>query len=890
MRIRAFRRAPVEQEVDDELAFHLEMTTRELMEQGMTRSQARTEAERRFGDAAVVNEECRRFGRERERNERRAEYRDELRQDVWFATRQLLKAKSFTAIAVLTLALGIGATAAVFSVLDAVVLRPLPFANPDRVVTLNPSRHGEAQGNSVPDFLAWRKVRELEVVAAAVVNSGITMNVGETPELIPGGRVTADFFGVFGVKPILGRTFTVADDVPGAANVVVISHRLWVSHFNGNTSTLGRSIQLDGKPHTVIGVLPASFDYTRGNDQLWVPIAFTPDQATRYSERFLEIVARLAPGVTIDQARASTTAAERALVEQVPERGTTPISDFAAEVHRFVDEVVGDYRALFLILLGAVGFVLLIACTNVANLLLARGSARAKELAIRAALGAGRARLVRQLLTEALVLAVAGALGGLAVAYGLVRFVVAIGPEGIPRLEHAGVDWRVLAFTLALAVLSSVLFGLLPALRSAGPRIQGTLREGGRGSAMGRDRLRGTLVAAEVALAITLLVGSGLLIRSAWLMQRVDPGFNPKGVLTARVVLPGARYPNGEAVVRAYTTIRENAARIPGVSSASLASVVPMSGSDMESSIRTEEQPAAVGKAPQANLRIVSGDYFRTMGIPLRIGRDLTLRDDGSAPLVVVVNEALAKKLWPTLALRDVIGRRMNALSWKKDEPHYMSVVGIVADIHDAGLNQPVLPEFYVPFAQTPEMLWPLIQRSLEVVIKSASGSVSSLVRPLRRAVAAADPSLPLADAEPMEDYLAGSLRTARMNTLLLSTLGAIALALAMVGIYGVVSYFVTQRTQEIGVRMALGATPALIWRFVIRRGMGPIVVGLVLGLGLSVLTTTVLRGQLYRITTHDPLTFGAVGGVLLAVAMLATYLPARRAMRVPPVVALTQA
>ena len=884
---RSLWRTSVDVEVETELAFHLEMTTRALMERGMSPTNARAEAERRFGDSAAINAECRRYGEERDRRVDRAEYWQELRQDVTFALRQLLRARTFTIVAVLTLALGIGATAAVFSALDAVALRPLPYSDPDRIVAVHPTRRGELTDPSPPEFLAYRDVPGFAHVAAAVLQAGITMRLGDVPEMITGGRVTADYFAVFGARPIIGRTFTKDEDGPGHSSVAVISYRLWMSHFDGDHSAVNRVVDIDGAPHTIIGVMPASFDLTRGSEDLWTPIAFTPDDATKYGEHYLKVFARLRPGVTLAQARAASIPAEQRLSERAPLHVLKP-ADYGVDIHRFRDDLVGGYQSLLLVLLGAVSFVLLIACGNVANLLLARGSARTKELAVRAALGAGRGRIVRQLLTESLVLAVAGAIAGLAVAFALLRVILGVSPEDIPRLDQASIDWRVLAFTLIVGMVSALFFGLLPALRAARPQLQQALREGGRGSVT-RDRLRPVLVAAEVALAITLLVGSGLLIRSAWLMQHVDPGFDPRGVVTARLILPAAHYPTGEAVTHAYGAIRDEAARIPGVQAAALTSVAPLSGSSMQSAVESEGRPVD-DKSPLANARFTSTGYFATMRIPFIAGRDIATTDNAGAPNVLVINEALARLLWPSTDPRSAIGRGIAAIE-PKNGPKYRTVVGVVANIHDAGLDQKPAPEFYVPYEQTPNVMWPLIQRSLVVVARgpSTDGAAEALVRPLARAVARVDASLPLTEAKSMNEFLRGSLATARMNTVLLSLLGGIALVLAMVGIYGVVSYFVNQHVHEIGVRMALGATPGLIWAFVMRRGLVPIIGGLGIGISMSLVTTNVLRQQLYGVTAHDPITLGGVGSLLLFIAILAMYVPARRAMQVPPIVALNE-
>ncbi len=883
-------RKNVEQEVESELAFHLEMTTRELMAGGMTQQQARAEAERRFGDRTTVGAECRRLGTERDRKARRAEYRDELQQDIVFATRQLARARGFATVAVLTLALGIGATAAVFSAIDAVVLRPLPFESSNRIVTLSPTRRGERSGATPAEFFALRDSHAFGHVSAAVLGGGLTMMLADVPETIDDGRVSSEYFAVFGVRPELGRTFAPEEDAPGAPPVVVISHRLWTSHFNQDRGVIGRRVQLDGVPHLIIGVMPASFDLTNDSEALWIPLALPASEAANFGAHYLQLFARLPATMSIAQAQSVATAAERTAVERMPER-KDPVSDWAVEVHRLADEMAGDYRSLLFILLGAVGFVQLIACVNVANLLLARATVRAKELAIRAALGAGRARLIRQLVTESLVLGLVGAVLGLGLAYGLVHAILAVSPANVPRLDQARINWRVLAFTLVVGVASCLLFGLLPAFHAAGRRLQASLREGGRRGTGGRDRLRGALVAVEVGLAITLLVGSGLLIRSAWLVQHVDPGFDPRGVLAARLVLPEVRYPTGDAISRAYLEIRDRAAAIPGVQSASIASVVPLSGSSMHSSVRLEH-PDPGTRPPTVNLRLVSDGYFATMHIPILAGRDVSRHDDAASPLVVVINEALAKTLWPNAPTRDAIGKRIDAMPGsKKGEPHLMDVVGVVRDIHEESLNTPALPEFYAPVAQTPEVLWPFLQRSLVVVLRAANPGMDAqtLERPLRKAILQVDASLPIAEAKTMQSYLHDTQATARMNTVLLSLLGGIALSLAMVGIYGVASYFVSQRTHEIGIRLALGASPRRIWQFVARVGLTPIVVGLVLGFGLSLVTTTVLRGQLFHVSPHDPLTLTVVGIVLPIVGLVATCVPALRAMRVPPVVALNE-
>jgi predicted permease len=875
--------------VDSELAFHLEMTIRELMAQGMTRHAAEVEAQRRFGDSAAVNAECRRYGAERDQRARRAEYTQELRQDIVFAARQLMRARGFAVIATLTLALGIGATATMFSAVDAVLLRRLPFSDPERVVNIHPRYDGIDGNVTAPEFLAFQDVPLFEYVAAARLGSGATMQLGDLPEMVDAANVSADYFAVLGVRPQIGRTFTDDEDRAGGPNAAILSHRFWISHFNGDPAILNRVVRMNGKPTTIVGVMPASFDNYRakGSADIWMPLALGPEDATRYGAHYLSSIARLKRGVTIDQARAAAQAAELSVARKIGSK-SRPLSFYSADVRLFADDMVHDYRALLFILFGAVGFVLLIACGNVANLLLARGAARARELAIRAALGAGRGRLVRQMLTESFVLSFAGAIAGVVIAGVLVRVLRVVMPQDIPRLNHATVDGRVIAFTLALAVVSAVVFGLAPALRAARPQLQQTLREGGRGSGAARDRLRPVLVSAQVALTLALLVGAGLLVRSAWEIQHVDPGFMAKGVYTARVVPEAQRYPTGADVVRLFTAIRAEAARLPGVQSVALTSVVPLSGSTMESSIRVEGQSKS-DREKKVNLRMSSDGYFATMHIPLIAGRDLAKTDVAESTPVTVINLAAVHLLWPTLSPREVIGKRIDAVPTRlKDQPMWQ-VVGVVGDLHDAALTQKPMPEMHTPFAQTTDEFWPFLGRSMVVVARLADPNVDpeTFRQPLQRAITHIDPSLPIADGRSMEGYMAETLATQRMNTWLVSVLGAIALVLAMVGIYGVVSYFVSQRTQEIGIRIALGSTPSGIWQFVVRSGMVPVAIGLIVGVALSLVTSSLLRSQLFGVTSRDPMTLIVVPVLLTLVAIAAMYVPARRAMRVSPIVAL---
>jgi putative ABC transport system permease protein len=881
-------RASSEDEVDADIAYHLDMLTRELMDKGLPEHQARAEAERRFGDVRAVAAESRKLADERDHNNRRAELLGELGQDVTFAFRQLRRAPLFSAMAVLTLALGFGATAAVFSALYAVVLKPLPFPDAEQVVTVRISRRGEVAGATAAEFFALQdKTGPAFDHLAGMVETGFTVKAGDTPELVSGFRVSADYFRVNGVAPAMGRTFTAEEDVAGRDNVVVLSHRAWTTRHSEDPNILGKSILVDGNPRTVIGVMPASYDLTSDLEELWVPLALARDYAQQHGARFLAIRARVREGVSMAQATAAATQAVRAAAESDPNR-RTDVADFTAEVDLFIDDFVGDYRSLLLILLGAGAFVLLIACTNVANLLIARGSVRARELAIRAALGAGHRRLLRQLITESGVLAVAGAVLGLGLAFALLQAVLAVSPEGVPRLDEARIDIRVLGFTLLSAAVSTVLFGLVPALRLAGRSLESALRAGGRALYGGRDRLRAVLVGVEVALAMTLLVGAGLLIRSAWLIQKVEPGFDPRGVHTARVLLPEARYPEAPAVVAFYDRLLLQASQDPAVASASLVSMVPMSGNRASVGVLREgESPDA--NPLNANIRLASPQYFATMGIPIRAGRDISSHDRADAPRVVLVNEAMAGKLWPSVVLRDVIGRRISAISPRRGEPLWWEVTGVVGNVREA-LSEDVQPEFYVPVAQTPAMIWPFLQRSLVLVTRTRGDAMqaATLDRPVREIVSGVDPNLPVADSRSMSDYLRGSVAASRFNTLVLSTLGGVALVLAIIGVYGVVSYFVAQRTRDIAVRMALGATPANIWQYVAARGLRPLLAGVVVGTVLSLYTARLLESRLYRVSPSDPYTIAGTALLLVVVSIVALFAPARRAIRVQPIVALT--
>jgi len=799
---------------------------------------------------------------------------------VLFAIRQLLKAPSFAIAAVFTLALGIGATAGVFSVVNAVVLRPLPFADADRVVNLHPAREGVSLlGASNLELATWRALPRLfDAVVGVVSGVSLSLTRGDSPEVVSGARVTAEFSRVFGVSPVLGRGFSADDDRPGAPRVVILSHALWSRAFNADRAALGQAVRLDGEPYTVIGVMPASFDRSGSGDELWVPLALSTADLQEFRRRYLTVTARLAPGVTVAQAAAAADRAEQELNAQYPVWG----NGYGGQVHLVSDDLVGNVRARLFILLGAVSFVFLIACVNVANLLLARGGARAREMAIRAALGAERRRLLRQLLTESAVLSLIGGVTGVALAFALVRGLVATSPPNVPRIADARVDGVVLLFVLAAATLCSLLVGLLPALRSASPTLTRALREGGRGvgDTRSRERSRGALVAGEVALALALLTGAGLLLRTAWAINRVDPGFDGNHVLTARVLVPVSRYPDLASGARTYRAIRDAVAETPGVQSSALTSAVPL-GPSLQAGVGAEGQPMTDGTRLITAVRMVTSGYFATLRIRVLAGRDFTDRDAAGAPLVAIVNETMARKFWPG---QQAIGKRIEGMD--PSHRHLMEVVGVVADPRNVSLDQAPAPEFYIPFEQMPPALWGAIQASMVVVARTAPDP-ATMERAIRRAVDTVDPSLPIANVATMDALMTSSRAAARFNTLLLSVFGAIALLLASVGVYGVVAYSVRQRAREIALRMALGATDAGVAKLLVRRALTPIVLGAVVGVALATATTPLLRDQLYGVAPGDLMTLTTVTVLLLLVSLGAVCIPAWRAMRISPARAL---
>ena len=874
-------RPTVQQEVDEELAFHVAMRTRENIERGMDPDAARTAAFERFGDIDRINAACRRLGTEREREMHRTEYLAELRQDVAYAFRQLAKAPAFTTITVLTLALGIGATTAIFSALYAVVLKPFPYIDRDRVVAVF-ERWRDRDGNvAVGNYASWRDESRSFDHLTAVQYSSFNLAEGDTPERVVGARVTHNFFRVFGAPAAIGRTFVAEEDAPGNEMVVVLSHRLWTRRFGGDSAILGKPIRMNGTPYTVIGVMPAAFDITGDSEDLWVPIAFTPARLAMHDEHSFTVYGRLRSGVRLAQAQADLDRVAADLRRRFPLEN----ADRGVRVSPLAREIIGDYNTRLYVLLGAVGCVLLIACGNVANLLLARGAARGKELAIRSALGARRGRIVRQLLTESVVLGLAGGAAGLLLAYWGIRALVGASPEGVPRLDQARIDGVVLAFTLSVSLLGSIIFGLMPSLRAARTDLQPVLKEGGRTSGMGapRDRVRSVLIAAEVALALTLLTGAGLLIRTAIHLQQLAPGFDPRGVLTARMALPGAQYGDAAAVAAAYRRVVEELQQQPGIISAAVVSQAPLGAGGNSNGLIPESKPFAPENVVDARLRIATADVFQTLRIPLKRGRVFDDRDIAGAPRVMIVSEGLANTMWPG---EDPIGKRVACCEGGPDDPRWKTVVGVVGDVRSRGPAEHIRAEFYLPIDQVPPEAWDWVQRAMTIVVRT-NGDPASATPAMRAAVRALDPGMPLYAITTMPESLRESTAQSRFYTLLLATLGLVGVLLAAVGIYGIIAYFVTQRSQEIGIRIALGASARDVVRLSAWHGLRPVLVGVVVGVGAAWGTTRLLQGVLRGVTPTDPATFASVVVLLVIIALVASYIPARRATRVDPTRAL---
>lgn len=803
-----------------------------------------------------------------------------LLQDIRFSIRMLLKKPGFTVIAVIALALGIGANSAIFSVINAVLLRPLPYKAPEQLVWIwetNPTSDIKQEPASPPNFADWKSQNQSFDSMTAYATSTPILAGGGEPERIPGVAVTEGFFSVLGVDAMLGRTFLPEEDKQGNHRVAILSHALWQRRFGADPNIVDQTITLNGNPYVVVGVMPPAFQTVRTADglsaQIWTPLPLNYAQAARRGD-FLSVIARLKPSVSIEQARSEMASITHGLEEQYPQTNT----GWGVTIIPLHEKFVGDVRPALVILLGAVCFLLLIACANVANLLLARAATRQKEISLRTALGASRGRIVRQLLTESMLLAVIGGALGLLLAFWGIKVLIALSPENIPRLNEVGLDARVLGFTFAVSVLTGVVFGLLPALQASKPNLNESLKEGGRSSAGGirSGRLRNLLAVAEVALALVLLVGAGLLVKSFMRLQQVNPGFNPERVLTMELLLPSSKYKEGAQVTGFYNQLLTMIQSLPGVESAGAVSTLPLAGTgsiiafDIEG--RPQRQPS--DNTPDAEYRVISADYFRTMGIPLKRGRLFTEQDVPEAPRALIISETMARQHWPN---EDPIGKRIN--TGDPQTTPWRTVVGIVGDIKNQGLETEPYAQMYAPYTQYP-------QQSLALVVRTASDPVG-FASTIRSQVWEIDRDLPLYKIRTMEQILSASIARPRFNMFLIVIFAAVALVLASVGIYGVISYSVTQRTHEIGVRMALGAQRGDVLRLIVGQGMALALAGVSVGLLASFALTRVMSSLLYGVSATDPITFAAISILLTGVALLACFIPAHRATKVDPMIAL---
>ena len=806
---------------------------------------------------------------------------DTIRQDVRYAIRRLLKSPGFTAVAVLTLALGIGANSAIFSVVNGVLLKPLPYHEPERLVGIFHLSEGQRSVMSGPNFTDVKKLSTTLADAAALTRSAAILTGQGEPVRLDTAQVSAGIFNLLGVRPHLGRVFNPDENQTGRTAVTVLSYPLWRQRFGGDPSIVGKRITLDGVSTEVIGVMPEGFSYPAAR-HLWTPLEYTANLTTvQRAAWYLTVVGRAKAGIPIERVTTEVETIGRQLATQYPD-SNEGVGITAVGLH---EAVVGDIRKAVLVLLGAVGFVLLIACANVANLLLARAAARETEMAVRSALGAGRGRLVRQLLTESVILSAAGAGLGLLLAVWGVDLLKQLRPDGIPRLDDVRVDPVVMMFTAALAVLTGLMFGLVPAFQSSSIALAGTLKEGGRGtlSTRGGARMRSGLVIVEMALAVVLLAGAGLLIRSFTRLASVDPGFRPGQALTFEVSLPDSRYAEDARQVAFFDDLLPRLRAIPGVQSAAAVLSLPLSGASIVLTFEIAGRPPVPrSQLPAMQVRVATPGYFEAIGIPVRKGRTFTEGDRSGTPPVVLITESAARQYFPG---EDPIGKRIT-LGWGRgpagEKRRYAGgeVVGIIGDVKDAGLDEADPPQLYLPYAQ-----WPIEGMSLVMKTAVAPASVADAAR---AAVYAVDPSLPVANVRTLDEVVARSISQPRFYMTLLTVFASVALVLAAIGIFGVLSYAVAQRTREIGIRMALGAQEGRVLRLVVREAMLMAVAGVAIGTVCALLLSrSLVASLLFSTSPRDPLTFSAVAALLSAVALLASYVPARRATRVDPIVAL---
>lgn len=866
-----FRQDKKDDDLEEELRSHREMRAQDNVSAGMGEQEADLDARRRFGNSALIQE--------RTRAEHLVVWLETVVQDIRYGLRTLRRSPAFTIVAVLTVALAVGATTAVFTVVNSVLLRPLPYEHSDRLMTIAtfmPRDNSEVTGS--PTYTAWRSnSRSLEDAAAWFAEDFNFSGIGD-PDRIPGAVTTASFFTTLGVHAQLGRVFSTDEDRPGHERVVVISHSLWQGRFNGNKDLLGKSILLDGTPHVVLGVLPHDFRFPDADLQpdLFVPIAMPPSQdGVLQGMLIVQVVGRVKPGISMEQAHADVQNVFQQLLATYPQQTQNFFAGSSVHLRSLQTELVGPVRRALLVLMAAVGFVLLIGCLNIASLQLARAVQRSQEVGVRSALGAGRTRLLRQLITENLVLSGCGAIGGLFLAILAATAVRTAKLRALPAVSEVHIDWWVLGFVAIITVLSGIFFGIAPAFwvsRSGPAESMGKGAKATTGA--GHRRLRNLMVMAELAVAVVLLAGAGLMVHSFRRLTRVDPGFDLQGVLTARISLPETSYPQQEQKFAFVQQVMDELRATPGVESVSLTTTLPLMPYDLSSSIYIEGRPKPPpGMAPMVPVIRTSPGYFHTLKIPLVAGRAFNDADTASAPMVAIVNQSFARSFFPG---EDALGKKFR-IPLPDASP---VIVGIVADVHHLGLEKSASPEIYYPLRQSK------IQDD-GVAFVTRARDLPGTATVLRNIVKKIDPNQPVFDIVSMERQLAGSLAARKLNMILLAGFALLALALAAVGIYGVLSYSVAQRRHEIGIRMALGSDRGRVMKLVLREAVFLSLAGVVIGIVGALVLTRFMASLLYNTRASDPLTMFSVSALLIVVGMIAGYVPAHRASKVDPMIAL---
>jgi putative ABC transport system permease protein len=872
-----------EAEIVEELAQHLEDVYQRSRNAGATEAEATSAALKELATDDLLQKEMRRSQTPFKAppvagGPTNANIVADLLHDLRYAARLQRKNPGFTIVAIIALALGIGANTAIFSVVNTVLLRPLPYKDPERLVMVweDATKHGYPRDTpAAANFVDWRDQSQVFEGMAAIADTSFNLTGSGDPERLEGRRVSANMFPLLGVDPQIGRVFTAAEDQPGAQRVVLLSYALWQRRFGGDPGIVGKALTLNGESHVVVGVMPARFQFPSSDDQVWVPVAFTQAEAGNRNRHYLQVLARLRPGVSLAQAQSEMSTVAARLQQQYPQSNT----DLGAAVQPLHEHLVGDIKPALLILLGAVGLVLLIACANVANLLLARAAVRQKEIAVRVALGAKRRRLIRQFLTESILLSTLGGIVGLGIAYGGLVVLRAFIPETISQAREISIDFKVLAFTLLVSVLTGVIFGLAPAIQATRFNQIETLKEGGRDAATGGSgkRLRSLLVMSEVAVSLVLLIGAGLLINSFMRLRNVDPGFRADNLLTMKIVLPEPKYAKFQPRAAFYTDLVQRVQSLAGVRSAAVTTNLPLYRQGNSISISIEGRPAPPpGQELIVVTRVISPGYFDTMGIPLLKGRQLTDQDTETSPNVIVISETMARRFWPG---EDPVGKRL-AAGRVRTPDDWIQVVGVVKDVRQFELTADPKPQMYLSYRQAGFFA------PRDLVVKT-DVDPATMATTVRKAVWDIDKDQPVSNIRTMEEILAESIARQRFSMLLLAIFAGVALVLAGVGIYGVMSYSVAQRTHEIGIRMALGAQTGAVLKLAVGYGMKLVIVGIVVGLIAAFALTRVMATLLFGVTATDPATFTLISLLLIAVAALASYIPARRATKVNPIIAL---